>query len=507
MPPTTVEKWHVHDFTLRCVEAHDNPCRVAATATLGHESGAEFRDIPAFHDGGDIWKVRFSPTIEGRWTGTVSSEQTALDGTELDPIDCVPNTNPNVRGRLQTDPSYPRRFAFENGDPFVPLGFECDWLFAIHQSRPEAFEELVDLIAARGFNYIVMNVYAHAGFSDPSHEWVFSPPDLYPFGGSNDDPDHSTINVDFFRKFDEVMAALHARGIVSHLMISVQNKRVNWPEHYTADDDQYWRYVVARYQAYGNLVWDVGKESYNFKRRWDDAGYALNRVGLIRDVDAYGHLVTVHDAVGGSAAYSSPIDDATDFVSDQIHLSDSHRYYREAARRFRTMDKPYMNIEYGYELGAEDIKTYSSRTTRPWQDVLRWTYAIYAGGGYPGYYYNNTSWDLVKYDPEPEGWRRYQYLADFMRDVNLNRMAPDNEYVDRGLCSAEHGRQYFVFLPEGGDVSMDLTGVARSAPLTARWMDVYTGETKEAPVGGRGFTTHLDNPFDDAPTVLLVAAS
>ena len=86
---------------------------------------------------------------------------------------------------------------------------------------------------------------------------------MYAFGGTNQAPDHTILNVDFFQGLDRLMTYLHDKGILVHLMIQVQNKQVNWPERRSAEDDLYWRYVVARYQAFGNIIWDVGKESFN----------------------------------------------------------------------------------------------------------------------------------------------------------------------------------------------------------------------------------------------------
>ncbi|NIM52234.1 MAG: DUF4038 domain-containing protein, partial [Gemmatimonadales bacterium] len=330
---------------------------------------------------------------------------------------------------------------------------------------PEAFRNLIDLLVDRGFNYIVTNLYAHLGFSEVGHPSVFGPPKHYVFGGTNEQPDHSRLNLEFFRGFDSVMDHLHAKGVVVHLMLSVQNKHVNWPEPQSVEDDLYWRYAVSRYQAYPNLVWDVGKESYYLLRRFGSHEYTLDRIRLIREADAYRHLVTVHDSDEGAKAEESAADAACDFVSDQVHLGDPAAYVREAARRFAAASKPYMNIEYGYEEGVEAIKTYTSDTTSSWQDVLLWTYAVYFGGGYPCYYYSNAAWDLIKFEPEPPGWPRYRYLRDLLRSTDFNALAPRSELVSRGFCLAEPGRQYLIFLPEGGGTEIDLTGAAESADI------------------------------------------
>ncbi|MHC4202811.1 MAG: DUF5060 domain-containing protein [Planctomycetota bacterium] len=324
---------HVHDFALRAGVGDVNPFEVELSATFAHESGEEIANLPGFYDGDGTWKVRFRPTREGTWRGRCSSPVTGLDGTDLGPVRCVASANPSVHGQIVIDPAHPRRFAFSDGARCEPLGFECDWLFAMHQARPEEARAFVDLLAGRGFNYIVTNIYAHTGFSDATRDDVYGPPAMYVFGGTNDAPDHSRMNVEFFRDFDRVLAHLHARGVVAHLMIQVQNKKVRWPARRSREDDIYWRYVVARYQAFGNVVWDVGKESYNLLKETGSHDYTLDRIRLIREADAYSHLVTVHDPVAGSAGANSAVDEACDFVSDQVHLGDAARYNDEAAKR------------------------------------------------------------------------------------------------------------------------------------------------------------------------------
>jgi hypothetical protein len=494
MPHITVPRFHPHDFRLEGPRGPQNPFLVGLRASFEHESDARIEGVPGFYDGDGTWVVRFSPTQEGRWEGVTAADEPQLDGVALGPVTCAANTNTAVHGRLGVDDAHSRRFAWEDGTPFVLLGFEFDWMFAYHQAQPEKCRDALAVLKERGFNYIVTNVYAHTGFSDRDSGHVYGPPGMYAFGGTNEKPDHSVLNPGFFQDLDRLVAYLHEKGIVAHFMVQVQNKHVNWPARGSVQDDLYWRYVVSRYQAYGNIVWDVGKESYNLLRETGSHDYTISRIRLIRETDAYDHLVTVHDSETGSAARSSEADDECDFVSDQIHLKDAGAYYREAVRRYRSDRRPYLNIEYGYEFGAERIKTYSGWTTAPWEDVLVWTWAIYAGGGYPCYYYDNMAWDLVKPEPEPPGWQRYQWLAAFLARFDLNAMAPDSEFVSRGFCLTEPGRQYLIFLPRGGDVDIDLTAVNGNP----RWliMDVFTGVTIGGDLENNGFRTTIRNPLE-----------
>jgi hypothetical protein len=95
-----------------------------------------------------------------------------------------------------------------------------------------------------------------------------------------------------------------------------------------------------------------------------------------------------------------------------------------------------------------------------------------------------------------------------------------NELVESGFCLADPGKEYLVYLPEGGDALIDLTSVpggkgdrgqwvAGDASVTGEWMDIYTGERRQAEIELSGWNTRVKNPFEDKsqPCVLVVKVS
>ena len=76
-----VQQYAVCDFELYADVGDKNPFAVEVTATFTHELGEVIEDLPGFFDG-DKWVVRFSPGVEGVWTGCSRSEHSGLDGAE-----------------------------------------------------------------------------------------------------------------------------------------------------------------------------------------------------------------------------------------------------------------------------------------------------------------------------------------------------------------------------------------------------------------------------------------
>ena len=73
------------------------------------------------------------------------------------------NANPKVHGVLRVDKEHPHHFIFDDGTRFFMQGYEYDWLWALDMDKPgvPTVEQSLDLLARHGFNYVILNSYAH----------------------------------------------------------------------------------------------------------------------------------------------------------------------------------------------------------------------------------------------------------------------------------------------------------------------------------------------------------
>nr|MBA2304046.1 DUF5060 domain-containing protein [Acidobacteriota bacterium] len=68
-----VPQWSVHEITLTAVESHKNPYTdVTVTATFNGPGGA-VKTVKGFWDGGQAFKVRFTPDQIGAWTYSIAA--------------------------------------------------------------------------------------------------------------------------------------------------------------------------------------------------------------------------------------------------------------------------------------------------------------------------------------------------------------------------------------------------------------------------------------------------
>jgi hypothetical protein len=272
-------------------------------------------------------------------------------------------------------------------------------------------------------------------------------------------------------------------------MLKVYNKRVNWPAKWSADEERYFRYITARYQAFQNVVWDFSKEAYNEK----DERLQSHLSDLVRSTDAYHRLFTAHD--DDLYSWDGELNRNLDFRTDQQHSD-----FAESIAFERALRKwPVVNSEFGYERGVDKMPTY--RTEHDWEEQLRRAYLVYFAGGYGVYYYHNTAWDVFRPEPEPPGMQGFERIRKLLEPLPYWRMEPHDELAFGGACLALPGEVYAVYV-EGSKLTVNLSQLA--GPATAAWINTWDGTRVPAPVSAAVLKLTKPESFGKAPAVLLV---
>ncbi len=479
-----VPRWQPHDFSFTTTAKTENPFTVAVAATVTGPDGKAFT-LPGFFDGDGTWKIRLAPTAEGQWSLATKSDLPELNG-QTATFTCVPNGNPKIHGGLRVDPAHPHHFVFDDGARFFMQAYEYDWLWALDMDQPGVpmVNQTLDLIARYGFNYVILNSYAHdtnwrKGKTGPDD---YGPPTLFPWAGSNTAPDHSRMNLAYWQHYDRVMSALQERGLQAHMFIKVYNKAVNWPATGSAEEKLFFRWLVARYAAYPNLIWDFSKEAHNEK----NLAYKQGWLKWLRENDPYHHLMTVHDddVANDRGAY----DALTDFRTDQHHGNDGNEKGRNgnhtgsnhgtilAQRERRAW--PVANVESDYEcgLGGEKDKTYGKAMTPEATAATLWDIAM--AGGYTAYYYTYTAWDVVRPLDVPKGYNYMKHFGDFWRATEYWKLDPSDKLASSGYCLAQPGREYVVFQKSARPFTLNIANA--KSKLIGEWSNPFTGQRSDA---------------------------
>jgi hypothetical protein len=490
-----VPRWQPHDFSFAAQGAVERPFRVEFSAEITGPKGSKLF-VPGFYDGNGAWKIRVSPTFEGDWQVATRSSLPALDGQRV-PFICVPNPSRTAHGGVIVDPRHPRHFVCEDGTRFFPMGYECNWLWALDAANAElpVVTRFLDKLAAHGFNCVILNAYAHdtSWRKGRTSDDDYGPPALFAWESTNERPDHSRFNLAYWRHYDQIIAALNQRGMVAHIFIKVYNKMVNWPPKGSAEDDLYFRWLIARYAAYPNVHWDFSKESNNEK----DLDYKLGRIRFIRDLDPYRRPITTHTDLQAydRGSYNAVLD----YRSDQVHQN----WHASLLNHRQQHTWPVLNVEFGYEQGPKGPKDLTYAVGQRPEEVCRRAWEICLAGGYCSYYYTYTAWDIIRPDDTPPGYQYFRHLRAFFEGTGYWLMNPLDDLVSAGFCLANPGEEYVVFLNKAGPFTLRVEGL--KGQTSAEWFHPFTGQRSLAAQAGNGLREFTPPPgWGDAPLVLHV---
>lgn len=483
--PIPITQWEVHDLVYQTKKLVEAPLSKHAVAIVSSEQGVQ--RIPLFYDGDHRWIFRYSSATTGTKSFVLESEIKALDGKKGS-FSVSENEKPGRHGGIVLDEANPQRFFYEDGTHYANLAFECDWLFALDYGQTDIpkTEHLLSLLPQYGFNQIVMNVYSYDVKwpkderlkEHPEHEYG-GREDIFPFLGSNSAPDYRSLNFDFFQHVDKVISEMHDQEIVSHLMIYVWNKLVSWPDMESEADNLYYDYVIKRYQAFPNIIWDVSKEALHHQRA--TKAYIVERIERAKRLDAFDRLISVHD-YGFCRNHPQHVD----FISMQNWQHTLYQNMLKAATDFP--QKPIFNIEHG---GYEE----SPYVVFPGAYVnaeacLRRNYMCLFAGGYTTYYWQGSSWNVLIHNPfeqEPDvqkpHFSYFKHMRTLMDTVHIEHCRPLSRYNSSGynLTNLQDGIVLMYTPKENQWVGTNkvVSDHFDHQQATQQWFNTLTGEFTE----------------------------
>jgi hypothetical protein len=443
-----------------------NPFLIEVDVTFTGPGGQTFV-IPGFYDGdgaggmdGDVWKVRFTPDVTGDWTYTSSSQEALLDGysgafNATSPTGCTaytPGSLPdfNCLGRLKHSGEH--YLSFANGQYWFKAGI----------NDPEAFldptvnagfaneEAAIDFLSANGVNSQYMLFHNLGG--DGSF--------LYPWVGNNPveaQTNHERYDLAKLADWDSIFDYSQSRGIVLHLVFEDDS---GWTGF---NRDLYYRQMIARFGHYNGLIWNVAEEFNETYTPDDIKGFAQ----MIRDLDAYDHPLTVHHMDVLDVWLPFVDDNRFDLTSFQQPLIPLASQNAAAVSWFNIVDDSTVRT---IPISFDEIRYFLSPDPDPPLDQTEARHAmwgIFMGGGiYELRIYPDTTY--TGFEPHIADMHR---ARTFMEQMPYWQMKPMNSLLvsGQGYVFAISGQEYSIYLPVGGAIDLDLTGI--SGTFDADWFN------------------------------------
>ena len=342
----TVEKWDYLELSWHA-QALGNPflnVSLEATFTHSHRSVT----VAGFHDGGDVYKIRFMPDMEGSWHYVTHSNLSSLDGLK-GAFECTPAMGCN-RGPVRVISRH--HFAFADGTPYHPVGTTC---YAWNHQGAELEEQTISSLKDAPFNKMRMCVFPK--------RYVFNhnEPPSYPFEGQVKRPwnpdnlkipfdldrvpppkdywDFTRFNPPHFRHLEKLILELRELNIQADLILFHPYDYNAWGFDQMPPEvnERYLKYLIARLSSFRNIWWSLANEYDLMLDRtmadWDNYGQ------LVQDCDPYDHLRSIHNCF---AFY----DHGKPWIT---HCSIQHHNLMEVPNWLPLYGKPVVVDECGYE--------------------------------------------------------------------------------------------------------------------------------------------------------------
>lgn len=486
---TTFPKWSCIEIPMEGPPSkgrgNPNPFAIPLNVVVQSPTG-KVVTIPGFYDGdgnggldGNVWKVRFSADALGLWSWKAKSSEPRLDGKRGQfRVIAIPKDATGFQkwGRLEvvgTAVNEIRYFQFRDGPYWLKAGCDDPENFLGRYRNYDTLakrKSAIDYLAGHGINSIYVMTHNLGGDDKDVWPWLGkSAREARKNGGR--DARFDVAKLEGWRKLFE---HCQTQGVVPYLILEDDSA---WSGY---DHARYYREIIARFGYLPALVFNIGEESNeNYKL---SKGLELAR--LLKETDPYDHPRGIHNVNRPTATYvDSPF---VDMTAIQTGSPGSRKGLKNALEHNR--------------IAIDWIKTCRSCNKRPLMinfdegrpehDRRAW-WSAYLGGGV---------WEahvLKPYDRPMSTWKTtWNELGGtraFMESLPFWKMQPRNDLITKGtgLCLAETGKAYAVYLPTGGGVTVKL---APDVTYVSRWWNPANGTSgsfqnqKTVPGGPQTFT-------------------
>ncbi|MHC4398697.1 MAG: apiosidase-like domain-containing protein [Planctomycetota bacterium] len=411
---------------------------------------------------GSVFRIRFMPTQAGRYDYSITYQQGQYKATHNGRFHAVDGGR---KGIVRVDQQHPWHFLWEgtgehcfyNGTTtYFLAGWDVD---QIRRNLDRLARLKVNRVRAAIAGRVkdgqawFENVYPTNRFRFLLNPWVAKRPDSVEEPGF----DVRRFNVEYWRKWDKLLGHARERNLVVSVIFYVDGRRPGvdpfGKKSMGGEDEQrYYRYAVARFAAFSNVMWDVTNEYRLFR---DDA-WAEKMGVFIKKCDPYDHLTSVH----GHGDFRFQKSSWADFAMYQ-RWDESGGYAfmldnrKKQAATGRIM--PQVNEEYGYE---DHYPTWGGNRKPPARSAdsrRRLAWGMYMAGGYQT---NGERADTgTGWGPDTGGgWLNgrgddsmtmfvgYGHIVDFFTSLPWWELVPDDDFfVVPGQDVVRHELTHVVY--------------------------------------------------------------
>jgi Domain of unknown function (DUF5060) len=488
------------------------------------------------------WRVRFAPLVQGGYSFRITAHDAGgTDMSEEFAFTAIASQNP---GFVRVNQNNSRYFAFDDGSPYVALGFNVDW--ATESSGSFAYRNYLDSLAGGGGNWTRLWM-SHFG-QGTALEWGD-----YHWTGYYEGLGRYSQQV--AAKLDLIFDHAHELGVFIQLCLHQHSQFESsawssWNENpyneanggpcassadYFTNEEalrlsrNLHRYIVARYHAHTSILsWELWNEADLIVGVGQDlmVPWAQGTAAQIRQLDPSAHLVTT--------SYGSPLpfggfDLATWDYNNRHMYTYGSMLIGWFLASYRDAQAPLLLSEYGldWQGGLQEHDTLGVNIHNATWSALMHGYA----GGAMNWWWDNyiEPFGLWHLNLAPKAFLAGEDLTRFMENLSVVALAPDARLEACGIYSAGpspqtawiwvHDRQSAWWgameaLPpvESAQATLNISNVHVPVHYSAEVWNTWTGEAVDQisgsatkgevevnlPAFERDVAIKLELTFDDA---------
>ena len=522
VPTGHIEAYDYVEITAN-VDAPDaqNPFEDATLSGTFESADGRHWSVDGFCDSADgrRFLLRFMPPQSGIYKYSVTYQQGQSRSVSTGTFSVI---DAQRRGPIRIDPQYPWHFLWEGtGEHYFFNGTTAYWLLGWRDEH--VIQYSLDRLHRLKINRLRVTLAGRTNvwYGEPvmmdSNWTVFSTPwprntadDVMHQGLSysrvfaNPGFDYSRFDVAHWQKFERMLRYARERDMIISVVLDMNDSGVR-PAAGSEDEHRFIRYAVARFGAFSNITWDLGDDLDSYR----DDKWAHETGTLLEEWDPYKHLATSHPV---HTIHQDRASSWFGFTSYQDWSRDQHRLMLESRKLQEKTGRiiPQTNEEYGYEDHYPVWAIPGSDSS----DVLRRTaWDIAMAGGYQTagesarrgtniWPDTGGGWMNGRGDDTMTMFLGYGHLVDFFTSFDWWKTNPHDELVNDGnYCLAEPGKIYAVYLPKGGNITIELP----PGHYEAHWFSAMTGEKISLHSVAGGTWTSPDTPDRNDWALLLEA--
>jgi hypothetical protein len=446
---TSVGRWDRFEISVPNPKTYADPFRdVTLNATFIKPDGGKVV-FWGFYDGGAMWRLRFMPDQLGTWR----YEANFSDGTRgaSGTFRCVASKLP---GLIAADETNPLWFGFKGGQHFLMRSFHVGDRFLAKNWSDDERKIFLDWAQQQGYNTLSMaSHYLNRDVEGRGRGW--ETPALWP------------LNASEYQRMERVLDDLARRRIIAFPFAGFLGRAANFPRE-PKELELYLRYTIARLGAYWNLLFNVGGPEPELKSSPYLTRAEVNRGGAqIRQLDVFGHLLTVHTATGDNPqrdeAWLSYVTLQGPKTFERRVLSagllKNHAGKPLYAQETLWSNNYTVTRRYGRDYTDDDIRKNAYVINL---SAAALNFADNKGDSSTGFSGTLKLSDRVqvRHDILKQVW-------DFFATLPFYRWSPRQDLVSNGFCLAEEGREYLVYLEAGGSVDVQV----KPGRYAVRWIN------------------------------------